>query len=210
MCVCVCVCVWQSPLAYDSAHFKRKCVFDHLYQLILLYNNSTHCYSVSWLGWSYIPNQLPNCLQQNTCAEANHATAGQKDPVSCTTLSDNYTLTRPNLWTVSCASWIESLHSRRVFWWCSLILSSSQRQILASSSFFSVVPSIILCKFLISVIYLLVPFTSSFILLLSWYLTPNRNIKLLILQSSTASYYFLFVRSRYSQHPRVRSVMLLP
>lgn len=76
----VCVCVWQSPLANDSYHCKRKCIFVHLYQLILLYNNSIHCYSFSWLGCSYIPNQLPNCLQQSKCAKVNDGSAGQKGP----------------------------------------------------------------------------------------------------------------------------------
>lgn len=192
------MCVRHSPFAYDSAHCERKCIFDRLYQLIVLYNNSTHCYSVSWLGWSDIPNHLPNCLQQNTCAEANHATAGQKDPVSYTTFSSSYMLTKPNHWTVSCTIQIEYLHSRRVFWWFNLMLSSSLRQVVTSDSFFSVVPSIILCTFLISVVYPLVPFTSSFILFMSWYLTPEKYLKLLIVQFSTASYCFLYFRSKYS------------
>jgi hypothetical protein len=43
--LCIVKCVWQSPLAYDSAHCTRKCMFDHLYQFIFPYNNST-LYSV--------------------------------------------------------------------------------------------------------------------------------------------------------------------
>lgn len=44
--MCIVTCVWQSPLAYDSAHCPRKCMFDHLYQLILLYNTSMCVYHI--------------------------------------------------------------------------------------------------------------------------------------------------------------------
>jgi hypothetical protein len=141
-------------------------VFDGIYDTHILVSTTQRTvvyanvksYSLSWLGSSYIPNQCPNCLQQNTCAEANNGTASRKGPRFVYNLKCHLHVNKvlPLDGILCQLNRIATLTQRFLVMQLNIIIEptpGSHKQL-----HFSAASSVILRTFLIFVVYRLVPF----------------------------------------------------